>query len=588
MKSSNILDLDEYTWGFGIEHEMHVFHNPINSSKKIKDFVIFDSNKALNRIIDEYNKGTLKLSELELKVINSIPFETSGRLCNEKWVIKRVPVKMPEFVTWKPICSIKNDRSIIGMTKDIIELRKIYFKILMKDAETRKLIKKYGKLSDYPFGMTRYLKVPKVKNGTYIFPKNSKGEDSVRPEYNGSYHLTMTLPHKENITRSEFIKIHQNFCNQLQWIEPLLLTAYFTGDESAPGSVREYVRGSFRVMIIGWGNFAGTDIRLLESGIGRYAKTPTYWRKNFKLYESDKLDPCIPPSAVAKAENAITTLSSDIRTFGSTDPLRPDHRESGIGMTVPNGIEFRIFDHFQDKYIESLCYLFSLIAENSRVTKTHGYVYQNKVWIDTLHNIMKHGYKAELSNSYIRLLREKLGLKIKTTSIIAYDVFCTIFDELYEKNKNGKWSLIFNNLSYKNNKNNKKNKNIRQFQKKYESVPDVNKKGWQFAFMVKANRKVKIMEKFNLLSKYLNYVKKISFDDFKIIFLKIFGPNWEKDIIDMAYFYNTLGYVSLEKNSNGTIKTIILDRNISNYKNFNKKIIDYFLNKQSVAYNILR
>ena len=129
--------------------------------------------------------------------------------------------------------------------------------------------------------------------------------------------------------------MHKNFCNQLQWLEPLLLTTYFTGDEYAPGSNKKRTRGSYRVMIIGWGNFAGTDIRLLDTGIGRYAKTPTYWRDNFKLYESEKLDPCIPPSAAAKAEKAITTLSSDIRTFGSTDPLRPDHRESGIGMTVP-------------------------------------------------------------------------------------------------------------------------------------------------------------------------------------------------------------------------------------------------------------
>ena len=583
MKSSNILDLKKYTWGFGIEHEMHVFHKPKDSSKNIKDFIIFDSSTALNRIIDEYNNGKIKLTELELKVIDSIPFETSGRLCNEKWVIKRVPVKMPEFVTWKPICSLENDRSLIGMTKDIIELREIYFNILMKDKETKALVRKYGKLSDYPFGMTRYLKVPKIKNNTYTFPKNSKGEDSVRPEYNGSYHLTMTLPHKANISRAEFIKIHQNFCNQLQWIEPLLLTAYFTGDENAPGSSKKYVRGSFRVMIIGWGNFAGTDIRLLETGIGRYAKTPTYWRDNFELYESEKLDPCIPPSAAAKAEKAITTLSSDIRTFGSTDPLRPDHRESGIGMTVPNGIEFRIFDHFQDKYIESLSYLFSLIAENSRVTKTEGYVYKNKIWIDELQNIMTHGYKAELSEEYIKLLREKLGLKIKTTSIIAYDVFCTVFDELYEKNKNGKWSLIFNGLKY-----NKKSNNIKLFQKKFEAVPDVNKKGWQFAFMVKANRNSKIIDNFNLLSKYLNYVKKISFDKFKLTFLKIFGISWVKDVVDIAYFYNTIGNIKLEKNSNGTIKSIILKNKIRGYKNFNKLITEYFLNKQSASYNILR
>ena len=586
MKSSNILDSKKYTWGFGIEHEMHVFHKPKDSNKNIKDFIIFDSSTVLNRIIDEYNNGKIKLTELELKVIDSIPFETSGRLCNEKWVIKRVPVKMPEFVTWKPICSLENDRSLIGMTQDIIGLREIYFNILMKDKETKALVKKYGKLSDYPFGMTRYLKVPKIKNNTYTFPKNSKGEDAVRPEYNGSYHLTMTLPHKANISRAEFIKIHQNFCNQLQWIEPLLLTAYFTGDENAPGSSKKYVRGSFRVMIIGWGNFAGTDIRLLDTGIGRYAKTPTYWRDNFKLYESEKLDPCIPPSAAAKAEKAITTLSSDIRTFGSTDPLRPDHRESGIGMTIPNGIEFRIFDHFQDKYIESLCYLFSLIAENSRVTKTQGYVYKNKIWIDELQNIMTHGYKAELSEEYIQLLREKLGLKIKTTSIIAYDIFRTVFDELYEKNKKGNWSIIFNRILDKRNKN--KENVIPLYQKNYEIIPDVNKQGWQFAFMVKANRNSKIIDNFNLLSKYLNYVKKISFDKFKLTFLKIFGKNWEKDVVDMAYFYNTTNYISLEKNNNGTIKNIILNHKIRRYKNFNKLIIDYFLNEKSTSYNILR
>ena len=87
MKSSNILDLKKYIWGFGIEHEMHVFHTPLKSNKNIKDFIIFDSHSALNRIINAYNNGKLKLTEFELKVIDSIPFETSGRLCNEKWVI---------------------------------------------------------------------------------------------------------------------------------------------------------------------------------------------------------------------------------------------------------------------------------------------------------------------------------------------------------------------------------------------------------------------------------------------------------------------------------------------------------------------
>jgi len=567
-------DLKDYVWGMGLEHEMHVYHSPKSDkmNKNIVNFTIFNSQEALNRIIKEYNQGKIKLTELELRIIKSIPFETSGRLCNGQWVIKRVPVGMPEFVTWEPFCSIGNGRSINNLIDSIVESREMFFKILMKDSQTKELVKRYGALSDYPFGMTRYLRVPKVI-GTKNEVKYKFISDKVRPEYNGSYHITMTLPYKPDINKSKFISMHKNFCNQLQWIEPLLLTAYFTGDEYAPGSSKDYVRGSYRVMIIGWGNFAGTDIRLLEKGIGRYAKTPTYWRKGFKLYESDKLKPCIPPSKSAIAENAITTLSSDIRTFGSTDPDRPYHRESGAGMTVPNGIEFRIFDHFQDKYMGNLCNLMALIAENSRVTKTTGFVYQNKVWIETLHNIMRNGYKTELSKAYIKLLREKLGLKIKTKSIIAYDVFCDIYNELITKNINGKWMKIFT-------------KNGTGEIAKTLLIPQVNKRGWQMAFMIKANRMKIVMNKFIKLTKYLNVIKKISFKDFEKIFIKIFGSNWKRDAIDMAYFFELFGAI-INKNENGTIKGIAIKKPIKILNNFNSFINEFFNKEISANINIV-
>jgi hypothetical protein len=245
----------------------------------------------------------------------------------------------------------------------------------MRYKRTQNLVSRYGKLSEHPFGMTRYLKCPQlVKNYKYIFEKNMSGKDILLPEYNGSYHITLTLPHKKDIKTKDFINIHKNFCNQLQWLEPLLLTSYFTGDEYSPGSLQERVRGSFRVMMIGWGNLAGTDIRLLNKGIGRYAKTPIYWRKNLHFKDINKLKPCYKPSPMALKEKAISSLSSDFRTFGSTDITRPLHRESGVGMMKPNGIEFRIFDHFSDIYIENLVLLISLVAENSRITKTNGYV----------------------------------------------------------------------------------------------------------------------------------------------------------------------------------------------------------------------
>jgi hypothetical protein len=568
--SKDFKKLKDYNWGLGIEHEMHIFHTPKRSTKNITDFTLFDSYSAVKRILEDKENSIIDISYDDYKFLKDIPFETSGRRCNEKWVIETVPIKMPEFITNHPFCSLEKDRDLKNMTMDIVKFKERFYNLLMKDKKTQQFVKKYGAFSEYPFGMTRYLKCPiGDKNGSYVFNKNKKGEAILRPEYNGSYHITLTLPHKENIKNTDFIKMHQNFCNQLQWLEPLMLASYFTGDEYAPGTLKTRVRGSFRVMIIGWGNFAGTDIRLLNKGIGRYAKTDTYWRKGLDFIDVDKLEPCIKPSPMALKEGAITSLSSDFRTFGSTDPMRPAHRESGVGMTKPNGVEFRIFDHFSDKYIDHLLLLISLVAENSRVTQSRGYVYKNKIWINELHNIMKNGYKAEISKTYINLLRKKLGLKINTYSIIAIDVFKKIYEELWNKNINGEWSKIFHSLQ----------------PPRYNNIviPEVNKKGWQFAFMIKLNREGKLMHKFNFLSEFLNHIKIISFSDFKLAVLDIFGKNWADDIVDIAYFYENLSYrnygerfIKLVKNRDGTIESFSVLVDIPKFNNFNSNIADYF------------
>ena len=548
--------LADYTWGFGIEHEMHIFHKPKSMQRNIKDFTLFDSHSIIQDMLN--NRDTL--SESDHDFLKTVPYETSGRRCNEKWVIKPVPIKMPEFITAHPFCSIKTKRDILNMSIEIYESKKRFYRILRKSSIAKKLEDKYGEFSEYPFGMTRYLKCPDgyTKTGTYKFDK----DNVLLPEYNGSYHITMTLPYKEDMPNKDFIKMHQNFCNQLQWLEPLMLAAYFSGDEYAPGTLKTRVRGSFRVMIIGWGNLAGTDVRLLSKGIGRYAKTPTYWRKGLNFKDVNKLKPCLKPSPVAVKEGAITSLSSDFRTFGSTDPNRPEHRESGVGMTKPNGVEFRIFDHFSDKYLKHLLMLVSLVAENSRVTEAKGYVYQDKVWIAELHNIMKNGYKAKLSKEYIDLLKSKLGLSIKTTSIIAIDVFKQIYKELWDKNIDGKWSKIFHCME----------------QPEYDQIviPEVNKKAWQFAFMIKLNRDHKLMFSFNFLSNFLNDVKSIDFKSFEKAVLISFDKNWKDDVEDIAYFYETLGVVNLIKNRDGTIDKIDVTEPIKIIKNFNNIMIDYF------------
>jgi hypothetical protein len=153
-----------------------------------------------------------------------------------------------------------------------------------------------------------------------------------------------------------------------------------------------------------------------------------------------------------------------------------------------------------------------------------------------------------------------LGLKIDTKSIIAFDVFKTVYDELWKKNVNGDWSKIFNCME-------KPDKEI---------IPEVNKRGWELGFMVKANRNKKVLQSFNSISELLNDMRVISMENFHKLVVKRMGKSWIHDSIDLAYFYNDLDYVKLDKNEDGTIKNIIMKRNIPKFKNFNKFIIYHF------------
>jgi hypothetical protein len=569
--------LKKYTWGLGLEHEMHLFHMKKNRKTNITSFTLYDSELARRRLLDEVNlKDKVKITRDEQKFLSEIPFEKTGRLCNGKWVIKRVPFDMPEFITDHPILGIPltskdKSRDISQMCAEIISNKKKFLNLIKKEPITKKQVKKYGELQQYPFGMTSYLKYPEDSNSLkYDFRKDKSGKVKVREEYVGSYHVTMTLPYVQNITtQKEFIELHQNFANQLQWLEPLLLTAFFSCDEKAPGSKLDRVRGSFRVMIIGWGNFAGSDIRKLGKGIGRYSDIPAYWRKGLKFYQTNKLKPCYKPSPYAKKEGGISTLSSNFRTFG--DDKRGE-RVSGAGMTVGNGVEFRIFDQFNDDLLIELVRFVSLVAENSRIHKTKKYVYKNKHWIGALHEIMKKGWCAELKKGYINELRKVLDIKIKTKSVIAYDILLCINDELYEKNKNGDFFIIMNYDEWMGTKKSVKTKN--QDNQLKPNLPNVNFQSWMMGCLIKFNRNKNLLNRFNTLVDLLP--NKFNEKEFEEYFFRFFDKkNWKRDVVNFMTLLNTLGYVKIYTNQNGTIKyaEVVNRRKINN---FNDDIESFF------------
>ena len=552
------MDAKKYTWGLGIEHEMHLFHIP-DFQTEFNNIIVFDAESTVKRILKDYLKNKINLTKSEYDFLKGIPFELSGRVCNGKKIIDKIPIKMPELITSYPFCSVDRFR-VKRALEDISEYKKKLIKILNKDELTKKLVKEYGKLDEYPYGMSRYIKYGTVKNDKYVFKKDLKKEDKLFVDYTGSYHITITLPYTKNMKNDEFVKMHQNFCNQFQWIEPILLIALFSGDEYAPGSKKERVRGSFRMMNLGWGNIAGSDVRLFNEGIGRYAKRKIYWRERFLLDETDKLKPCIKPSPYAKKEGGITSYGTDFRTFGENEK---GVRVSGYPMKKPNGIEIRIFDNFDSKNLFSLFVFIFLLIENSMNYNTNSYVYENKIWIKQMQNIMKFGYTAPIDKNFIKLIEDKLNLKIKLEENL--NLYCCLLNSLHKKNKNG---FYFNLLINSENYSLPKKIEINNF------YLNVNEKAWETAFLIKLNRNEKLKEKVNQFLKIIEYLNKISYEKTHDLILMILGNNWKYDVDNILIFLRNLNWI---KYKNINYKKNLITINKKYILEFNEKRIQAIL-----------
>ena len=282
-----------YKYCIGIEHEMYIVHFPRQpSNKQIKNIILAPTEGYQNLILSNQEK----LSEKDLKLIKSIPYEPTGRICNGKIALKSLPgswsdkERMPEFITDEPISTIgKKEKKMYQYSKQLEIIQDKYAKILNKYLNINLYQKtdKYGLLVEPPFGMSSY-----IKTSENYRSKNYKLRPKLYKDYCGSYHITITLPYKEKMKLSKFINIHKNFANMIQWIEPLLITAFFSADDKSMGTSKKKVKGSYRVVRTGWGNLAGSDVRKLNTGVGRYSNIPAYWREGLVFDEQKLINYC--------------------------------------------------------------------------------------------------------------------------------------------------------------------------------------------------------------------------------------------------------------------------------------------------------
>ena len=436
--SAKELKLKNMMWGMGLEHEVQYFYLPTNHETEKKypstEIVLFESHTPATSLAD----NSKIITESERELLDAIDYERTGRKCMGKIVLKRIPVYMPEFITRNPFSDMENPKTIENYFRQLMEKEASFEKIMEKDPDVYNFIKNKFNLIQYPFGMCSNIRIRK----DYLSNSFDLTNEIYR-DYVGSFHYTITLPFEKKNTYTEkdqekFRNMHYNFGAMFQWMEPLLLAAYFSCDQEAMGTKKKRIRGSFRVARVGWGNFAGSDMRKRNTGIGRYADIIPHWRKNFEFDESEIVDQCMPrnPKLEKNEPQSTSSFSSNIRTFGPTDPKNPRNRISGAKMMIPNGMEIRIFDHFPTVHLLSLLQIIVLIAANSTTTTVKDFVYEDKEWITTLQQIMLQGWKYNVSDLFIQKIKNVLGIQtVKLKSSRAYDVLCGLVDELYNKNK---------------------------------------------------------------------------------------------------------------------------------------------------------
>jgi hypothetical protein len=581
---ANETNTNNYAWGLGVEHEMQLFHVPPSGMKNAN--ILFDSQEStcfltgdyeesgsctkLRKTGEEYYAPSVKdrkilskkdqLTDEEYKWLLSTDWELTGRQAagceGGSSILARTPVLMPELITG----SHKN-RTIDSIHREIIFLEEKFIKLQMKNPITRNKVAKYGPLKPHACNFLSDIKVPvrpTINSDEYQF----EGDHDFR-DYLGSYHITITLPHLPTVETHDFVNLHRYFGMQFQWIEPLINGVYFSPDPDSVGSGPNKVKGSARIMLVGWGTLGGSDLRKLgatkpgqkvpfaEYGIGRASNIKADWQDAVDFPDAEKIKTCVktaPPLArYAKYPGkALSINTSDVRTFNFEHDRKKCEelsnpsdcpRVDAAPMEPPYGMELRIFDHFDVKYLLDLMKVLVLLAANGQRHNPTDYVQKDKAWIDAVKSSMQDGWNASLSPDYINALQKNLGLKLDCQSNRLDHVYDVLIKELHQLNhKNYICQLM-----------------MEEPDKEPKSHP-VNRYCWELSFNKKFRKPV-----IDFLKKVYRKGQGVSLSQFKRDFFKNFEEYlWRDDVEDLLFALETSHKVSLETEKGKIIKVKIL------------------------------
>ena len=402
------------------ESEIIDIHNLNVLYSKYKKYIEF---YGLDIKIYLYNKFRVLDDDKIRKIINNFiqikETEINNFLENKKIIPKRKMVRelFGEFYEIKKVFNIDETDETTEYT-NMFEIRNSNPKQTINEAITeikelkeKKIKEVKEKLGNY----SRYLKTDYEYGHIYIYDYET---NEIKDDYNGSYHINLTLPYKKDIKYNEFEYKHINLIKSLQILSPLFLGVFSGVYPYSFGDNNKTSETSFRLKESGYMNF------LQAEDIDNFYKDIKYDTREFKSSIITKI--------FDKSLKENELLGNDFRF---------NYTFNNIFKEEYFGFEFRFFDLFKIEYLETIIQFIFMLAEYLHQQKitikkdptTDKDILNNKKVIKNIQNINKEGWNTLQNKAYLNLINNSFNVYIKEGT--AYDVLNIIYKTIKKKCK---------------------------------------------------------------------------------------------------------------------------------------------------------
>ena len=291
--------------------------------------------------------------------------------------------------------------TINDVIEELIENKNIFITKLKKIFKDNKIFNEFGEINicnkNHPFAtfMTNFGKCSIFNNMTYHF----------------NFTLPTKLDSKCNIINTkEFVEQHKNAIHLIQWIEPILLSLYGTGDplSQVNNKLTNCSQRCAKSRYIGIGTYDTKTmipgkLLLMDSEKNHLSNLNYWWYNKYYDYCSYKKEP---------------QMGSDINF----------HKHKN------HGIEIRIFDYFPEDKLEHLLKFFVLLFDYSLEYNVSSPI-RNREWNDyTFKILIDKDYKL---SEEIKITYKKLFNLPHLNYNSSKQLFDIIYNNLLSKYQNG-------------------------------------------------------------------------------------------------------------------------------------------------------